>query len=137
MSTGIDAEVTWDDFFYYGQQDIERENRADLWIGLLQPARTFLYNRRDSVGIEENKPIGLSLYILARYNIVKWAAFRNTYVSNGNQGTKDRRIATSQEAVGYLEKEKNSGEVDLEVRYVSYFNFKPSSQPISIPFNLG
>jgi hypothetical protein len=121
-----DVNITWDSFFYHGQQDVKTENRNDLWIGLLQPARSFLYNRQDSAGIRENIPSGFASFILLRYNIVKWASYRNTYVSNGSDNLPDRRIALSQDSIGveFPNAESYSGQVNLSVLYINFFDYE-------------
>ena len=129
-----DVNVTWDDFFYYGLQDTWTENQNDLWIGILQDSRTFLYNRQDSVGIQENLPVGFASYLFLRYNITKWIAYRNNYVTNGSDNTKDRRIAASQDSinVAFPDMGNYSGKIDLTLLYFNFFDLENPQKTNSV-----
>jgi hypothetical protein len=129
-----DVNVSWDDFFYYGKQDIRIENQNDLWIGILNDSRIYLYNRQDSVGIQENLPIGFASYLLLRYNITKWIAYRNSYVVNGKNNTKDRRIAASQDSIDvkFPDQSKYSGKIDLSLLYYNFFDLENPQKTNSV-----
>jgi hypothetical protein len=129
-----DVNVSWDDFFYYGKQDIRIENQNDLWIGILNDSRIYLYNRQDSVGIQENLPIGFASYLLLRYNITKWVAYRNSYVVNGKNNTKDRRIAASQDSIDvkFPDQNKYSGKIDLSLLYYNFFDLENPQKTNSV-----
>lgn len=136
----------FDNFFYYGLQDVEAETEHDLILGLLQPKRSFFYNRQDGAGIQdyENHPNGLMIEIGMRYDIANWIARRNEVVGNGEGGTKERRVATSQNAIK-IEREvqtlgvvsrRTLGSINVSVLYIP---LRDVEQPrvVTIPFGGG
>jgi len=112
-----------DIFFYYGKSDIELETEADIVIGLSQPKKSMFYARSEGCGVSEygNFPNTLVMQVMARYDIAKWAAYRNENVSDGNENLPDRRVAISQNSVGFG---KNRDELDVDVQYIRFANYK-------------
>jgi hypothetical protein len=109
-------EPSWDHFFYYGENllDIEEENQFDILQGVMQSQKALSYFRKEGAGIQEleNAPNGFILLLLSRYNIVKWSAFRNSYVITNNR---DRQIALSQDSIE-IEQENNNMNIDIKYR---------------------
>lgn len=128
----IEDYKNWDYFFYYGQIGLEEESKNDLWQLILQPKRSLYYNRRESAGINEyeNRPNGIDLQIFARFEIANAVAYRNTLVTNGTDNTIDRRIAVSQNSIGF---EARGGELDIQILY---FLFADYEEPRSVNFAL-
>lgn len=121
----IDVLSDFDMFFYYGQNDLDLETRHDVMLNLMQPKRSLLGNRSlDAAGVSdyENTPTGISLRINLPYDIVSSLSKRNQFVSNGENGSKDRRVAVSQSTV--LIKQDIQGNVDVTVLYIPFANFK-------------
>jgi hypothetical protein len=110
-------EPSWDYFFYRGENLLllEEENQFDILQGVVQPQKSLSYFRREGAGIQEleNYPNGFIMLLLTRYNIVKWSAFRNSYVISNNR---ERQIALSQDQI-YIEQENS--EINIDVRYRS------------------
>lgn len=133
MAEEINLEQSWDVFFYYGQNDIELENRFDVYQVLMQPERSLFYNRRESAGLEkyENNPNTISLQVFAKFSIANALAYRNFIVTDGSNNTKDRRIAVSQEAIGFYPKD---GELDITLLYFSLYNYKPSLVDVPLTY---
>ena len=121
-----------DIFFYYSQNDIQLENENDLMAGLIQSARSLFYNRRDSAGISqrENFPIALMLNVLVKFDVVSWVGFRNTYVTNGSNGEKDRRLGVSQNFINIQQNKK--GSIDVNVLYIPFNDFS-KKDTVTIP----
>lgn len=121
-----------DHFFFYGQDDLEREISSDLTVGLFQPKRSLFYSPRDAVGVAEyeNLPTGFYLEVAVKYDAIAWVARRNAVVSNGDGDSPDRRVATSQTIIR-VESDVRRGEVDLTVNYVPFATLKP--QAVSLP----
>ena len=113
----------WDTFFYYGKGELENEIQYDIFEFLMQMKRTYFYFRNGSGGIPqyENMPSSL-LFFIAKYEIASALAYRNTYVSNGSDGSKDRRVAVSQSGVEMSQKDK--GEIDIEIKYFMYDKYQ-------------
>jgi hypothetical protein len=109
----------WDFFFYYneGLLSLEQEDDFDLLQGVMQALNSLSYFRQEGAGIQEieNNPNGFILLLLARYNIVKWVAFRNSYVVVNNP---DRQLAVSQDSIDVYQE---NNEVNIDV---GYRNFK-------------
>ncbi len=122
-----------DMLFYYGQGDLQAETEHDLLLGLLQDKRSLYYNRQDGAGVREyeNHPNGLLIEVGLRYDIMSWVARRNSMVGDGDDGTKDRRVATSQTVI--LLSRKGSS-LDIQVLYISYIDLE---QPRTINIPLG
>ena len=126
----------FDIFFYYGQNELELETRSDLLANLTQAKRSLFYNRNlDSAGIPdyENMPEGLALRINLPYDVVNSLSRRNQFVSNGENGTRDRRVAVSQSTIR-IEANSNIGNIDITVLYVPLADFKQSE---SLQFSIG
>ena len=109
-------------FLGYGDFDTLLETESDLMEGLLQPKRTLFYNRSDGAGVPnyENHPNDLILNIGLKYDIAKWANYRNTQVGDGNDGTTDRRVAVSQNAIRITQAGQN---LDIEVYYIPFIDY--------------
>jgi len=133
MAEELNFEQAWDIFFYYGQNDLALENKFDLYQAISQPKRSLFYNRMESCGLSEyeNNPNSLQLQLLSRYDIANAIAYRNTLVTDGTQGTKDRRIALSQNSIGF---ETRNGELDIKILYFNFFEYtnpKVFSSPLT------
>lgn len=117
----------FDIFFYYGQNELEIETKSDLMSNIMQSKRSLFYNRNlDSAGIQnyENKPESLSMQIGIPYDIVNSISKRNQYVTSGENGNRDRRVAISQTTVRV---EINKlGQVDITVLFIPLANFRQS-----------
>jgi hypothetical protein len=109
---------SWEDFFYYGENlfTLEHENEFDIIQGTIQPLKSLFYFRQEGAGIQEleNYPNSFILLLLGRYNIVKWIAFRNSYVITNNY---NRQIIVSQDSIR-IDQEYN--EVNIDIGYRSY-----------------
>lgn len=109
---------SWDYFFYYGENvfDLNSEDEYDILQGVMQSIRSLFYFRQEGAGISdyENYPNAFSLLFLGRYNIVKWIAFRNFYISTNNF---NRQIIVSQDSIG-LSQQGNM--VDVDIGYRNY-----------------
>jgi hypothetical protein len=122
---------SWDYFFYRGQLPLPDENEFDMRQGLKQPLRSLSYFRSEGAGVQEaeGNPNALTLNILLRYNISKWVAYRNQYVTNGNLNTIDRRIAVSQNNISFS---LRGGELDISVFYIPFADFtKPQTTTLT------
>lgn len=111
-----------DIFFYYGQLDLDLEIESDIFNGLIQDKRSLFYNREDGAGVSEyeNHPNVLLLEIGVRFEIVEWISYRNQQVGDGTNGSKERRVASSQLAIFT---ERNGGELDISVFYIPFYNY--------------
>jgi hypothetical protein len=127
----------FDIFFFYGEPggDLDMEIQADILSGLTQPARQMFYNNNDGAGIveKENNPISLVLQIGLRVNIVNWVSFRNTEVTDGTNGTPDRRVAISQNSISI--DSDDTGNLQIMATYLA---FKDSKKPktVTVPLTL-
>jgi len=133
MAEELNFDQAWDIFFYYGKSDLGLENQFDLYQIITQPKRSLFYNRRESSGLSEyeNNPNALQLQVLARFDIANAVAYRNTLVVDGTEGRKDRRIAVSQNSIGF---DNRNGELDISILYFNYFDYinpKIFSSPLS------
>lgn len=115
--------INWDMFFLYGNNTIEDECLFDLYQLLMQPKRSLYYNRQESAGISEyeNRPNGIDLQIFARFEIANAVAYRNMMVTDGSNNMKDRRIAISQNSIGF---ESKGSELNINVLYFLYENYE-------------
>ena len=104
-------------FLYYGQSPLSDEVDFDLKVGLMQGKRTLFYDRGFGVGVDEyeNIPSGLALEIGLKYDIASWISARNATVTDGSNGTRDRRAVTSQTVIDVIQLE---GNVDIVVKYI-------------------
>lgn len=112
---------SFDNFFYYGKNDFDLEMESDLMQVIVQPKRSLLYNNRFGAGVQnkENYPNALNLQIGLRFDIVNAIAYRNTVVTDGEDDTRDRRIAASQFSIEFTQK---SGDTDIRIYYFSFEN---------------
>lgn len=110
-----------DYFFYYGKVAQAKEVSADLEMNLLQPKRTMFYFRSSGCEISdyENKPISLVTKILLKYSVIKAIATMNTYVTDGSNGTRDRRVLSSQNNVDIASK---GSELDIHISYLPMYD---------------
>jgi len=125
----------FDIFFYYGKNDLETETKSDLLANIIQTKRSLFYDRAlDSAGAGdfENVPEGLALRINLPYDIVNSLAKRNQFVTDGQNDSRDRRVAVSQSLISV--EGQNNGNINVSVSYRSMSNFK---QTESIQINLG
>lgn len=115
--------TSWDTFFFYGKGDLDYEAEYDLYELLIQAKRSLFYYRNGSAGVSEyeNNPNGIALQVFARFEIANAIAYRNTIISNGSIGGKDRRIAVSQNSIGF---ENKNGELDVQVVYFLYADYE-------------
>jgi hypothetical protein len=121
-----------DNFFYYGSNDLESEVSSDVLQNLLQPKRSLFYNRSyDAAGLSdyENYPDGMTLQVGIPYNAVESLAKRNYNVSDGQNGTIDRRVAVSQSSIQIL---RQRGEISVNVYFILLGNMTKLSS-VSIP----
>lgn len=109
-------------FFYYGTLSNELETEHNLMAGLLQPERSFYYNRSDSVGVDsyENHPNNLLLQIQLRFQIANWVNFYNTYTGDGTNGSRERRLAISQFSIEFEQSEDN---LDVNILYIPFADY--------------
>lgn len=124
MSTEIKQYANSDYFFYYGQIDIKEECRSDLWQLLYQPTRSMFFNRQEGGGVTEyeNYPNAISLQVNLRLSISNAVSYRNSVVTDGFDGQKDRRIAVSQNFIGIEQKNDNLDLIVLFFLYSDYTN---------------
>lgn len=109
-------------FFYYGTLDDEIETEHNLMTALLQPERSFYYNRSDSVGMDsyENHPNNLMLQVQLRFQITNWINYYNTYTGDGTDGAKERRLAVSQFSILF---EQSEDRISLDILYIPFANY--------------
>jgi len=109
-------------FFYYGTLSDEIETEHNLMTGLLQPERSFYYNRSDSVGVDsfENHPNNLILQIMLRFQIANWINFYNSYTGDGSGLSKERRLAVSQFSIMF---EQSNDNLDIELLYIPFADY--------------
>lgn len=124
----------WDLFFYYEEADLLETIQQDIINGVVTKQNKLFYNRQDSAGVNdyENYPIGLSVTIGLRYEIVKWIAYRNTYIGDGLNSSKERRLVTSQNKI---EIENNNNNIDINILYISFFNYN-NLESINFPIGV-
>ncbi len=131
----IDTLSDFDMFFYYGQNDLALETKHDIFVDIMQPKRSLLGSRSvGAAGVQdyENTPVGLNLQINLPYDIVTSLSKRNQYVSNGENGTKDRRVAVSQSMIRVEPDRRN---VNITVLYIPLANFR-QTESLSIPLGI-
>lgn len=112
-----------DYFFFYGQVDARKEIEADLVQGVMQAKRSLFYNRQYGAGVPgyENTAGGLTLEVNMKFDIAGWVAQRNREVSTGTNGTRDRRVVTSQSAIKINQRR---GEADVQILYIPFFDYQ-------------
>jgi hypothetical protein len=120
-----------DTFFYAGQIDLRTEIAEDIEMSLVQPKRSIPYFRAYGAGVSEyeNQPITFDMMIRLRYEIALWLAKRNSYVSNGDNGTPDRRAVTSQMAITVNRSENG---LDIDVPFLALFDLTDKNS-VTIP----
>jgi len=108
-------------FFAWGTEPLADEVQADLELGMVQPKRSLFYDRSYGAGVpdRENGPVSAVGLVGIKYDVASFVALRNSRVSDGSGGTRDRRVAASQSTVDVTIK-KNSGEVGVHLGYISY-----------------
>lgn len=122
----------FDTFFYYGEGKLQDEIASDLIQILVQPKRSLLYSRsRNSSGIQENFPNTVRIKTLYPFDIVSAISKRNNVVGNGQNGSKERRVATSQNLVKIKQK---GSEVDISVFYLPFYDI---NQNTKVEFQIG
>ncbi len=129
-SQSYDINSAWDIFFQYGEKSksdmdiLDMECRTDLYELLIQNKRSLFYYRSGSAGVSEyeNNPNGIGLQIFARFDIAEAVSYRNQLVSNGENGSVDRRIAVSQNSVGF--EQPQADELNVLVLYFLYANYE-------------
>lgn len=139
-NSSFDINSVWDTFFYYGGEKsksdisvLDTECRTDLYELLLQNKRSLFYYRSGSAGVSEyeNNPNGIGLQIFARFDIAEAVSYRNQLVSNGEGDSVDRRIAVSQNSVGF--EQPQSDELNVLVLYFLYAKYdEPKSDSFSM-----
>lgn len=112
-----------DYFFFYGLVDQRKEIEGDLFQGIMQSKRSMFYARQYGAGVPEyeNTAGGLSLEVNMKYDIASWIAQRNKEISTGTDGTRDRRVVTSQSAIRINQR---MGEVDVQVLYIPFYDYQ-------------
>jgi hypothetical protein len=120
-----------DTFFYAGQIDLRTEIMEDIETALMQPKRSLPYFRSYGAGVSEyeNEPVSFGMLIKLRYEIAMALSQRNGYVSNGDNGTLDRRAVTSQTAVTV---EQNGPGIDITVPFIALADLMDASNSITI-----
>ena len=122
----------FDNFFYYGEGDIKNEIASDLQQILVQQKRSLLYSRsRNAAGILENAPNSISMKVLLPFDIVSSIAQRNLTTGNGQNGSKERRVAVSQ---NQIEIKQKGSESDISVFYIPFNDIKQKSK---VGFQIG
>lgn len=112
----------FDNFYYYGQGDIVDEIESDIHQVVVQNSRSLFYNRsNDSAMVDEfeNTPNTIVQSVLIPYSIVSALSRRNTYVGNGQDDTKDRRIVLSQNSIKVRASGSNIG---ISIFYIALIN---------------
>jgi len=129
--------IEWDTFFYYGLGDLENEIKQDIINGTSTSKNKLFFNRADSAGINdfENVPSGLAIEIGLKFSIVEWLAYRNTYIGDGNNGRKERRLATSQNEISVNLDKGNTGNIDINIFYILFFNITKNNT-ITLPLGV-
>ena len=122
----------FDNFYYYGLGDLQNETAGDLLQILVQQKRTLFYSRsRNAAGIQENHPNSVKIRTLFPFDIVSAISKRNQSTGNGQNGTKERRVATSQNQV---QVKQNGSEADISVFYVPFVDI---NQKNKVGFQIG
>ena len=129
----------FDIFLFYGEagSDIDIETQSDILAGMTQPKRTMYYNGQEGAAVptSENAPLSLVFQINVRMNIVNWISKRNTEVTDGTNGTLERRVAVSQNSV-VIDYDK-SGAVQMTCNYIPFKDVKtPKNVSLPIQANL-
>ena len=115
----------WDTFFYYGQGTVEDENQQDILMLVKQPLKSLFYDRQFGCDTKYNFPMSAISQALVAYSVANAIAIRNQNVSDGTNGTYDRRVAASQNAIT-VDDGKN-GERNITILYINYAD---TSKPV-------
>lgn len=120
-------DYNWDYFFYYDNLPKKDIIQFEVMQGIIQPSRSLYYDRQDSCGIDamENDPQSISTSIFVKYKIINWIAYRNSYVTDGNNNTTDKRIAASQNTINI---ENTTGVMNIAVYYISMDDISQQNQ---------
>lgn len=118
-------------FLFYGDAPEDLEAEADLTCGLTQDSRSMFYHRDYGAGVSdfENAPDGLSLQVGMKYRVADWVARNNLEVSDGSNGTRDRRVLVSQ---GSVQVEPDGGGKLVRVLYLRYADLM-SPKVLAVP----
>ena len=120
----LEALKDFDNFYYYGQGDLKDEIKSDVYQVAIQNIRSLYYNRaNDSAGIDQyiNTPNTIAQTILIPYNVVSALSSRNLYVGNGQNNTKDRRVAVSQ---NYIRVKNSENFIEVALYYIPLVDTK-------------
>lgn len=120
-----------DVFFFYGQIGVSHETEHDIALGLMQPSRSLYYDREDSAGVPEYEGLPNAAYsaTIMKFDIASWVARRNLLVGDGQGGTQDRRVATSQTVIDV---EQSGQEMDVTVRFISFSDMQTPTK-LTVP----
>lgn len=125
---------SFDNFLFYGESpdSLELETQSDIMSGLMQSKRSLYYDRSDSCGVveRENTPTSFVLSMLLKYDITLWIAYRNTQVTDGQNGNPDRRVASSQNSVSISN--DNKGNLDISISYIPFADIN-QTRTVSVP----
>lgn len=121
---GVEEVASIENFFFYGQGNIEQEIKHDILVGVTNPKRTMFYDREYGTDIDsyENKPISATMEVGIAFSVVEFMARRNNRVSDGSNGTRDRRVASSQSVIEISSKNRN--DIDVEIRYIPFNDYE-------------
>ena len=121
--------------FYYGINDLRNELRHDIVQGIIQPRGTLFYGRQFGAGVRdfESYPNGLTLQIGLRYAIVDFIARRNQVVSNGTNGTRDRRVAVSHNSIRITK--DGPGNLNVDIYYIPLADYENPDR-ITVPLGV-
>lgn len=127
MGSEITELNNFDNFFFYGLNDISKEIETDLYIGLVQPKRSLFYDRNFGSGIVEyeNYPNTVAMQVGLRYQVSAHVARENQRISDGSGGSKDRRVAVSSNSIRV---EHKGQELNISVFYIPYKDYKKPNQ---------
>jgi hypothetical protein len=130
QSSDIKKYSSSDYFFYYGKVDVADECLSDLYQIVFQASRSLYFYRNFGAGISdyENYPNALMLQIMIPYSIAEAVSERNGRVSDGSNGTVDRRIALSQDSIEVIQEGMN---ITVNVQYFLYMDYSTST--ITLP----
>jgi hypothetical protein len=111
-------------FFAWGTELLADEVQADLELGMVQPKRSLFYDRSYGAGVPdcENGPVSAVGLVRIKYDVASFVALRNSRVSDGSGGTRDRRVAASQSTVDVAV--GRAGEVDVHLGYVMFADMR-------------
>lgn len=124
----MDTTSKWETFFYYGKGDIREESKQDLEEVVVQSKRSLFYYRQGSSGITEYSNVSslLLLQVLGKFDIASSIAYRNSFVSNGFQGSIDRRIILSQTSIEIIK--DRAGNVQVKIEFLLKTDFKSTAE---------